>query len=296
MPMNQATRETLHEAYRLIKAGDQDSARALIKPVLAARRDNIDAWWLAAHAAATPHDRRLALGQVLRIDPDHRPARILLDRLDAENPHEIEDLAKDLPLPPPGRKRGTADQPLVQNRWVWNVVMLFGCLGISFGSMALISGVLGLTWFDNTVNRVGKAVHLSNDKQGAGGQLGTVQGGSPAMPYEIPITKRVGVAPSSNTPTLGTLKKDEAHIYTFFGDAGQEVDALLQFAVAGDAHYVVELWDSGYNRLAYGTGASNSGTVTLIYTLPRSGQYALVIIGRPNGPRGDYALGLDVLD
>jgi hypothetical protein len=40
-------------------------------------------------------------------------------------------------------------------------------------------------------------------------------------------------------------------------------------------------------------GSSNDNIVTLSYTLSRSGSYSLVMIGRPNGPRGSYKLTLD---
>jgi hypothetical protein len=57
----------------------------------------------------------------------------------------------------------------------------------------------------------------------------------------------------------------------------------------------VELRDKNDNKLVDGVGTLDSGTVTLVYTLPRSGEYSLVIIGRPNGPRGEYALGLEMV-
>jgi hypothetical protein len=293
--MKKATRVTLHEAYHLIKAGDKDAARALIKPVLAADRNNSDAWWLAVHAAATPHDRRLALVQVLRLNPDHGPARMLLDRLNAENPQEVEELAKDLPLPPPGQKHHDTVTESRQRRWVWKVMLVFGCLSFSFASTALVTGLLGVQWFDKTVQNIGKAVGVERH-QGAGGQLGTVKGGDPNHPYDIPVTEKKGAPLDASKPIVGALNRDEAHIYTFSARRGQEIVALLQFTVAGDAHFVMELWDADQRKLADGVGDYNSGTVTLVYDVIRTEQYALVIIGRPNGPRGTYALGLDVLD
>jgi len=293
--MKQVTRVMLHEAYRLIKTGDKDAARALIKPVLAADRRNVDAWWLAVHAAATPHDRRLALVQVLRLNPDHQPARLLLDRLNAENPQEVDDLARDLPLPPPGLKHLDTVPPVRQRRWVWKLMLAFGCLSFFFGSTALITGVLGLQWFDRAVRDIDQVLG-GEHRQGAGGQWGTVKGGDPNHPYDIPVTEKKGAPLDASKPIVGTLNKDEAHIYTFSARRGQEIVALLQFTVAGDARFVMELWDANQRKLADGVGDTNSGTVTLVYDVLQTGQYAVVIIGRPNGPHGTYALGLDVLD
>lgn len=293
--MNPATRETLREAYRLIKAGDLEAARALIDPVLAVEQDVIDAWWLAAHAAANSRDQRLALAQVLRLNPDHGPARIMLDRLNTDNPGEIDALVKEMPLPPVDRKPRLAPPPRHRTRWVWNIVLGMGCLSITFGSMALLSSFFGLKWFDDTVDDVGQALGLE-EPAGERGQFGTIKGGPPGMPYDVPITKHQGATTGSDNPNLDVLEEDEAHVYTFSGQRGQEVVALLQFTVAGDAHYVMELWDANQHKLADGVGDYDSGTVTLVYALTRTGQYALVIIGRPDGPHGDYFLGIDMLD
>lgn len=290
--MDAATRQTLQQAYALVKTGEHEAARTLIKPVLAAHPDVIDAWWLAAYAAATSADRRLALAQVLRLNPDHGPARVLLDRLNAQNPDDIDTLAKELPMPPPGTRPRPADsRPQVRNRWVWNVVLVFGCLSFSFAGMALVSSLAGLTYLDDAVDDISAALGIERDPE----TFGTIPGGDPARPYEIPITKQENAAVGKQ-PIVGDLKKDEAHIYTFGAQRGQEVFALLQFTVAGDAHYVMELWDSSERRLAIGAGEYNSGTVSLVYEVRQTGSFSLVIIGRPDGPRGSYALGLDVVD
>jgi hypothetical protein len=287
--MKSATRATLQEAYRLITTGECDSARALIKPVLAAEKDNIDAWWLAVHAAVTPHDRRLALVQVLRLNPRHRPAHVMLDRLNAANPDEVDELADDLPLPPPGQQARDLVRPH-QRRWVWNVMIGLGCLSFTFASTALISGIMGMNWFEKTVEHIAGI----EKEQGAGGQLGTVQGGDPQHPYEIPITEKKAVDPSGE-PIVSEINPDEAHVYTFQAEYGDEVIALLQFTIAGDAHYTMELWDANYKKLANGVASDNGATINLVYEVRKTGQYALILIGRPNGPRGGYALGLDVL-
>ena len=295
--MDPAIRETLRTAYHLIQAGDKDAARALIKPVLAVDRENIDAWWLAAHAASNTPDQRLALRQVLLLDPTHGPARKMLDTLHSQTPGFMDEIARQLENPPGTRRRSPSqrDLPLVRNRWVWNIVLAFGCVSFLFGSMALVSGFLGLTTLNDAVGDVGDALGL-REHSGDQGEFGTIQGGDPYAPYEIPITRRKGATLGSESPNVDQLDEDEAHIYTFSGSRGQEVVALLQFTVAGDARYVMELRDINDRRVARGVGDTNSGTITLVHELTATSQYALVLIGRPGGPRGDYFLGVELLN
>lgn len=283
--MDQATEDALRRAYRLIKAGDRDAARALIMPVLAAERDNIDAWWLAAHAAVSPPDVRVALGQVLRLNPDHQAARVMGARLNRLHP-ELLLAEKAAARNAPYRRYG-----LVSNRWLWNVVLLVGLLAFAFGGAALVSSVLGLTWFHDTVNDVGDAVGLDIRPDDTYGSVTLQDQGAAAV--EVPITQ-IKPAPKGDVVT-GNLLANEAHVWTFSGEHGQDVMAMVQFTVAGNAEHVVELLDAEDRKLAQGVGmASDSGTVTLVYTLSQPGSYKLVIFGRPDGPRGAYALGLDV--
>lgn len=291
--MDPTTRRTLQQAYHHIKAGDLAAARDLIKPVLAAERHTIDAWWLAAYAADNPHDKRLALVQVLRLNPHHGPARILLDRLNTEHPDTLDELARELPLPAVTRQPRPTDQPLIRNRWVWNIVAVLGCLGISFGSLSLVSAFFGLAWFDQAVENVGDVLGI--DTSGERGNFGSIPGGPVGNPYDIPITKQQAAVLGSDTINLDVLEEDEAHVYVVSANQGEDIVVLLQFTVAGDARYVVKLRDNNGKTVADGVGEQDSGTVTLVYTAQRTGTYLLVIIGRPGGPHGDYFLGVDVL-
>ncbi len=283
--MDQATEDTLRRAYQLIKSGDRDTARALVKPVLAAERDNIDAWWLAAHAAASAPDVRVALDQVLRLNPEHRAARVMGARLRRLHP-ELVLAEKAAARNAPHQRYG-----LVSNRWVWNVVLMVGLLAFAFGGAALVSSVLGLSWLHDRVTDVGDAVGLDVRPDDTYGKVTLQDQGVAAVEY--PITQMKSAL--KGDVVTGNLLANEAHVWTFSGEHGQDVMAMVQFTVAGNAAHVVELHDAGGRKLAQGVGmASDSGTVTLVYTLSQSGSYRLVIFGRPNGPRGAYALGLDV--
>lgn len=80
----------LQQAYALIQQGDKDAALQVIDSLLRTDRDNRDAWWLLAHAAADRAQQRRALNEVLRLDSgDARAeqARLLLHKLD-QNPDD----------------------------------------------------------------------------------------------------------------------------------------------------------------------------------------------------------------
>lgn len=79
-------RETLRQAYELIKAGHKDAALDILAPIVRADRHNTDAWWLLAHAESAPEGVRAALGNVLRLRPEHPQARQKLDKLNREFP------------------------------------------------------------------------------------------------------------------------------------------------------------------------------------------------------------------
>lgn len=281
--MDAATEGALRRAYRLIKDADTEGARAIIKPLLAAERDNIDAWWLAAHAAVTPLDAQIALGEVLRLNPEHYPARIMLERLKRLHP----ELVHDGQTPSIARRRRDGG---ARHRWLWNVVLVCGLVMLSLGALALVSTVLGLTWFHEAVEQVADTIGVDVRPDDSYGSLDIPAAGGARS---FTITQEKGVTPGD--VMVGALLPGEAHVWTFNGRAGQDVMAMVQFTVAGDASHVIELHNAAGRKLAQGVGqGSDSGTVTLVHTLAGSGAYRLVILGQPDGPRGSYALGLEV--
>ena len=72
------TQSILSRAYDLVEAGKYDEARAILEPILAADKNNADAWWIYAHAVTNPEDGREALENVLRINPKYPDAADLL--------------------------------------------------------------------------------------------------------------------------------------------------------------------------------------------------------------------------
>jgi thioredoxin-like negative regulator of GroEL len=81
--MSEAHQEALEQAYELIEADKLAEAEAILKPILGREPDNVDAWWLYAHAVTDPETARMALNQVLNLDNNYEGAQELLQQLDA---------------------------------------------------------------------------------------------------------------------------------------------------------------------------------------------------------------------
>ncbi len=80
--MSSVTEDRLSKAYRLIEADELGAARAILQPLLADEPNNVDAWWLMAHAVTDPTEARAALDNVVRLDPNYPGAVELSQSLD----------------------------------------------------------------------------------------------------------------------------------------------------------------------------------------------------------------------
>ena len=92
------TREQLDRAYRFIKHDHTAEAQQILRSLLDEDSENIDAWWLLAHAETNPDGIRHALHRVLALDADYpnaAKAREMLGALDATfpTPGDLEALA-----------------------------------------------------------------------------------------------------------------------------------------------------------------------------------------------------------
>ena len=67
--------DKLSQAAGLIKAGEQEEARALLGEVLMNNQDNLLAWELLFHVAHSPEEQTFCLRTILRLRPDHPWAR-----------------------------------------------------------------------------------------------------------------------------------------------------------------------------------------------------------------------------
>lgn len=79
--MSDASEPTLTRAYELIEEDRLAEAEALLTPIVEREPDNVDAWWLYAHAVSDPETARMALNQVLRLDSSYEGAQELMDQL-----------------------------------------------------------------------------------------------------------------------------------------------------------------------------------------------------------------------
>ena len=86
----------LTRAYELVEAGKSDEARTVLEPILLNDRDNVDAWWIYAHAVEDPTEARRALDNVIRLDRDYPGATDLLATLTEQYP-ETEAEAEPIP-------------------------------------------------------------------------------------------------------------------------------------------------------------------------------------------------------
>jgi hypothetical protein len=103
--MNIEIEQSLSRAYELIETDRLDEARSILKPLLETNNDNADAWWLYAHAVTDSETARLALNNVLRINPNYPEANELLQALKSQIGDEdifLESASDDEPsfLPP----------------------------------------------------------------------------------------------------------------------------------------------------------------------------------------------------
>ncbi len=80
--MNAHIDQVLSQAYDMIEQERLEEARRLLKPALDSHKDNADVWWLYAHAVTDAETARLALNNVIRLDPDYPNANDLLNQLD----------------------------------------------------------------------------------------------------------------------------------------------------------------------------------------------------------------------
>ena len=121
--MSQQHQSQLQEAYQLIKSGNKQEATRLLLGILRENRDNADAWWLLANATSDAEKQRQALGQVLRVKPDHNAAQRMLEKVNTAaamrpstppppSPFAAPEPTRADPFAPPGSRPATpADDP-----------------------------------------------------------------------------------------------------------------------------------------------------------------------------------------
>jgi hypothetical protein len=257
----------LRQAYMLIKAGKNGEAFELITPILAQQPDNVDAWWLAANAAATPRDAVFACQKVLTLKPDHWPAQQML--AEQQGILALGSLTNDVvndPSQPIALKRARRERVRVRMRWI--ILPLAG-LVLLFGGFLVVVNLTGLTF---------------------GLPIGGLFNGD----YELTEVNAVSLDQLKNTElmsqSVGMLVVGAQHQYRFTGRANALVYAIISFVALPNTSPGTDfaLLDSAGNVVA--TSSEEIGYRGVIsYTLPDSGRYTLRLIGTDKA-RGAYRL------
>lgn len=129
----------LRQALALMKAGQRDGAVHILRRILQADRENIEAWWLLAHAVNDKARKIQVLERMLRVAPDHPKAQALLEKLRAEVQRETQTAYQisadhpDFQMPQKPRKKPepTRQGPTCRSFTIAGVVVFFFlCFGI----------------------------------------------------------------------------------------------------------------------------------------------------------------------
>ncbi len=86
------THEKLREAYQLAQQDRIEEAQRILRPILEAEPNNVQAWWILAHAVETPTEAREALEKVLALDPNFSQAdkaREMLRQIEEQFPEVL---------------------------------------------------------------------------------------------------------------------------------------------------------------------------------------------------------------
>lgn len=271
------SQERLEEAQRLLKVGERGAALNLIKTVLYEERRNVRAWWLAAQAAPNRQETEVALRVVLKLQPDHAPARAALARLEAAphpapGPVPLKVPARETPAPVTSRPRGRAGRNLTTLALILLSVIVMGGGGLLF--------ILNLT--GSPIVR----------------QIESSLGGE-----SLPTTTPAPLMPSKQVQ--GMLDAGETQVYRFYVEAEAELFVGVGFAtVASDADTsgAIDLIDPEGYRAATNRPDSmpftlpalpmlQTGTIAVLqFTLDRRGVWEIHLHGREGTSAGAYVM------
>ena len=283
--MSLDTSQQLDEARQRLRAGDRPAALCILKAILVEDRAHVEAWWLAAQAAASRTEAETALRVVLKLQPDHPHAGQALARLQrlqmqtagsapVAAPPVRSTPARHIPAPPPARV--TAETRGRRNRV--RVLAIVLSLLVMMGSGALF--VLNLTGHP--------LAHQIESSLNAG-----------------PLPTATPAYIASGAQLQGIVEAGETRRYYFQGAAGTDMFVGVGFAaVASDATTdgALELIDpAGYRMAVSGRDGApfeipslpglNVGNVSVLYaSLDMTGVWELRLIGREALSSGPFVL------
>lgn len=255
----------LRKAYALIKSGQKAEAYELLTPIVAQHPDNVDAWWLVAHAALTPRESAFACQKVLALRPDHRAAPRMLaeqQRLMAAEQHiELKRVRR--------QRRGLRP---------WAV--------LAFIALPLLLLGMFMVAVNTTGNNFGLPIGPLFNIDEQLGSLPVNQAGERQQAESMVYTLRTG-----------TLVIGSTHDYTFtVSQRGVWAFISIRFSFLGDTPpgKAVQLLNANGKLVSLTTGELTLGglgdTGGIVTLLPGQGKYTLRLLGTAGTAQGPYVL------
>lgn len=144
------TADRLHQAIQLIKDGKRAQARDLILDLIKSDPNNLNAWLWALEVASNNKEKRVILGKILEIDPNHKAALGYLRKLGLKEPEadssDPQSQKNNSPSKPTSKKR-SGFSGLAKLLFDWMASLPSGCLFI-----AIFIGIVSVLFIYTRVN------------------------------------------------------------------------------------------------------------------------------------------------
>lgn len=285
--MSTAHHERLQHARRLLQDGRRADALDVLKRVLYDDRTNVEAWWLAAQAAPNREEARAALRALLKLQPDHEPARDLLARLESPAVPPTAQTTPQRPVQPvpkpaapksaPPRRAARPTRKRGRRNLVTLTIIAISFSVISAGSLLFILNLMG-------------SPLLTEIESGLTGQ--EIPTATPAMVWH-------------GAQISGTIRVGERQEFVFEATAGTEMFVGVGYVTVpagADTTGAVELIDpDGYIMTRSSPEGADfelpplpvleTGSVTILQTqLDMDGLWRLRLVGYEGASSGAYIL------
>jgi hypothetical protein len=286
-----ATFRELKPVHDALDAGDKQTARKLIRPLLA-EQPNADVWLLAARACERDEQAIKALRKALEIEPLHTQANRMLHRLEGAEPVQATSLPLMTPSTPP---KEDVLPPLKKVRYqrkrsVWTYIGCGGSILLSLTAVLIVANFTGSPLLGN--------------------MLGLLSGSQPVHEIEgTPVEQRedapLVVAPQQSKDLRAegtmsdTLDAGYAHEYTFSATAGEEMGIMVQFlspTANSVSRNVAILSPSGENaeqECMRDSILQGDNGVVLDCRIQRTGVWRVRIFGRDGESTGAYVVSVE---
>lgn len=276
-----------------LKAGDKQTAQALLRPLLKAS-PTADLWVLAARAANTPTQAIDFLRRALALDPHHNEANRLLFKLEGAKPLAEQQRERAAPkpaikeedLPPlkkPRRKRANWGRRLL----ILLLMLVFStsCAAITLNLVGVITGPITaltvLTGGPQPVNEIeGVPIEQIND---------------------APLRVEPAIRETAQARDTEVIDHGYLHAYTFNAAAGDTYSIYVQFlSVTANrvSRNVVIVNPSGRNATSQCQNdpiLQGDNNVAFTCGINQSGAWQVRILGRRNESVGVYFIGVQKL-